>query len=62
MNGTKQKAPGGNPAVWWMVDNFAVAMDPAGNVKPNKAVATDKIDAVAALIMALGRAIDHEPK
>lgn len=63
--GTEEKPVvrhGGNPAVRWMVDNFAVAMDPAGNVKPNKAVATDKIDAVAALIMALGRAIDHEPK
>lgn len=48
---------GGNPAVRWMVDNFAVAMDPAGNVKPDKAKAADKIDAVAALIMALSRAI-----
>ncbi|WP_342213798.1 terminase TerL endonuclease subunit [Nocardia wallacei] len=48
---------GGNPAVRWMVDNFAVAMDPAGNVKPDKANAADKIDAVAALIMALSRAI-----
>ena len=28
-------------------------MDPAGNVKPNKAVAADKIDAVAATINAL---------
>ena len=44
---------GGNPAVRWQVDNFAVAMDPAGNVKPNKAVAADKIDAVAATINAL---------
>ncbi|WP_433660784.1 terminase large subunit [Nocardia sp. CA-128927] len=52
---------GGNPAVRWMADNFAVAMDPAGNVKPHKALAADKIDAVAALIMALGRAIDTGP-
>jgi small nuclear ribonucleoprotein (snRNP)-like protein len=39
---------GGNPAVRWQVDNFAVQMDPAGNVKPDKAQAADKIDAVAA--------------
>lgn len=53
---------GGNPAVRWMVDNFAVAMDPAGNVKPDKANAADKIDGVAALIMALARTIDGEPE
>lgn len=48
---------GGNPALRWMVDNFAVAMDPAGNVKPDKANAGDKIDGVVALIMALSRAV-----
>jgi phage terminase large subunit-like protein len=48
---------GGNPALRWMVDNFAVAMDPAGNVKPDKANAGDKIDGVVALIMALARAL-----
>lgn len=47
---------GGNPLLRWMVDNFTVAMDPAGNVKPDKAVASDKIDGVVALIMALSRA------
>jgi len=56
LEGTEEKPMfrhGGNPAVRWQVDNFAVAMDPAGNVKPNKAVAADKIDAVAATINAL---------
>ena len=48
---------GGNPLLRWMVDNFAVAMDPAGNVKPDKANAGDKIDGVVALIMALARAL-----
>jgi phage terminase large subunit-like protein len=48
---------GGNPLLRWMVDNFAVAMDPAGNVKPDKANAGDKIDGVVALIMALSRAL-----
>lgn len=48
---------GGNPLLRWMVDNFAVAMDPAGNVKPDKANAGDKIDGVVALIMGLARAL-----
>lgn len=52
---------GGNPVTRWMVDNLAVAMDPAGNVKPNKARAADKIDGVAAAIMALDRAINRAP-
>lgn len=52
---------GGNPAVRWMVDNFAVAMDPAGNVKPDKSNAADKIDGVAALIMALARSMENGP-
>lgn len=48
---------GGNPAVRWMVDNLAVQMDPAGNVKPAKDRSADKIDGVVAGIMALDRAI-----
>lgn len=43
----------GNPAVRWQVDNLSVEMDPAGNVKPSKKLAIDKIDAVVAGIMAL---------
>ena len=53
---------GGNPAVRWQVDNFAVAMDAAGNVKPDKAVAADKIDAVAAVINAMSLVLAMEPK
>ncbi|WP_054812095.1 terminase large subunit [Nocardia arizonensis] len=53
---------GGNPAVRWTVDNFAVAIDAAENVKPDKANAGDKIDPVVALVMALSRAIEAAPK
>lgn len=53
---------GGNPLLRWMVDNFAVAIDPAGNVKPDKVNAGDKIDGVVALIMALSRAIANQPQ
>jgi phage terminase large subunit-like protein len=52
---------GGNPLVRWQVDNFAVEMDPAGNVKPSKRHAGDKIDGVVAGVMALGRAAVAEP-
>lgn len=48
---------GGNPAVRWQVDNLAVVMDPSGNVKPDKANSGDKIDAVAALVNAIARAV-----
>lgn len=51
---------GGNPAVAWMVDNLAVAMDPAGNVKPDKARSAEKIDAVSALVTALSEAMTRE--
>jgi phage terminase large subunit-like protein len=47
----------GNPVMHWMIDNFAVAMDPSGNVKPDKAESGEKIDGVVALIMALSEAM-----
>lgn len=52
---------GGNPAVRWQVDNLAVAMDPAGNVKPDKKNSGDKIDAVSAAVTALSEAMTREP-
>jgi phage terminase large subunit-like protein len=48
---------GGNPVMRWMIDNLAVASDPAGNVKPNKATSGDKIDGISAAVMALDRVI-----
>ncbi len=53
---------GGNPAVRWQVDNLAVAMDAAGNVKPDKAAAGDKIDGLVASIIALSQAVNHQPE
>jgi len=49
---------GGNPAMVWMIDNLAIAMDPAGNVKPDKANSADKIDGVSALCTAMFEAIE----
>lgn len=51
---------GGNPVSRWMVDNLAVTMDPAGNVKPDKANAADKIDGISALVTAMSRAMHHQ--
>lgn len=65
MQGTADKPlyrHGGNPAIRWQVDNFAVEMDAAGNVKPSKKHAGDKIDGVVAGIMALARAIANEQR
>ncbi len=52
---------GGNPVLRWMADNVAVRQDPAGNLKPDKAASQGKIDGIVALIMALDRAMRHEP-
>lgn len=52
---------GGNQPVRWMVDNLAVAFDPSGNVKPDKANSADKIDAVSALVIALAEAMTRQP-
>ena len=50
----------GNPVMRWCVDNLAVATDPAGNVKPDKANSNDKIDGVSALANALSEAINTD--
>jgi phage terminase large subunit-like protein len=44
----------GNPVMRWCVANTAVAMDPAGNIKPDRARSREKIDGAVALIMAIG--------
>ena len=51
---------GGNPVLRWNVDSLVVQQDPAGNLKPNKAKSTARIDGAVAMIMALDRAIKHQ--
>lgn len=46
---------GGHPVLRWMADNLVVRTDPNANVAPDKARASEKIDAMVALIMALSR-------
>jgi phage terminase large subunit-like protein len=48
---------GGNPVARWCASNVMLETDAAGNIKPSKAVSTEKIDAVVSLIMAIWRAV-----
>ncbi len=50
---TRRVVHGGNPVMRWMIDNLAVDTDSAGNVKPAKDKAADKIDGIPAVVMAL---------
>jgi phage terminase large subunit-like protein len=45
---------GGNPILRWANRNVAIRMDPAGNMKIDKAKSTEKVDPMVALAMALG--------
>lgn len=58
----RQIVHGGHPVLRWMVSNVSVKQDPAGNLKPDKAKSTERIDGVVSLIMALGRATVNIPE
>ena len=51
---------GGNPVLRWMAGNVVAEIDAAENIKPSKKKATEKIDGIVALIMALDRCVRHE--
>lgn len=48
-------AHGDNPVLAWMADNLVTSQDPAGNLKPDKEKAREKIDGIVATILAIGR-------
>jgi phage terminase large subunit-like protein len=50
---------GNNPVLRWMADNAVVKTDPAGNIKPDKAKSTQRIDGIVATAMALDRTQRH---
>jgi phage terminase large subunit-like protein len=52
---SKRLIHGGHPVLTWCASN--VAVDPAGNIKPSKRRARDRIDGIAALVTALSRAM-----
>ena len=43
-----------DPVIRWQFGNVQLETDPAGNIKPNKAKSSDKIDTIMALCMAVG--------
>jgi phage terminase large subunit-like protein len=47
---------GGHPVMDWMVSNVAKFEDSNGNIKPDKAKSSEKIDGIASLVMALALA------
>ena len=55
----KQINHGGNPVLRWMINNVHISEDPAGNIKPNKAKSTAKIDGVIALVCALAEYLNN---
>lgn len=54
---SKQLQHDGSPVMRWMMDNLALAEDPAGNMKPDRKRSCEKIDGVVATVMALDRAV-----
>ena len=47
---------GGHPVMDWMISNVAKHEDSNGNIKPDKAKSSEKIDGVSCLVMGLGLA------
>ncbi len=50
---------GGNPVLRWMADNLRVSQDAAGNLKPDKAKSSQRIDGIVSLVMSIDRATRH---
>jgi phage terminase large subunit-like protein len=44
----------GNPVTRWMLGNVELAKDPSGNIKPDKAKSSEKIDGIVSTVTALG--------
>lgn len=55
---TKQIAHGNHPVLTWMAGNVAVRTDSNNNIAPDKKSAKDNIDAMVALIMGFGLALN----
>lgn len=51
---------GNHPVLEWMFRNATYRRDPAGNIKPDKERAADKIDGVVATVMGIGLANKQE--
>ncbi len=54
---SKDLRHGGHPVLRWAASNVAVSHDPAGNIKPDKARSTERIDPITGLVTATARVI-----
>jgi phage terminase large subunit-like protein len=54
---SKKLRHGNHPVLRWMAANLVLRQDPVGNVAPDKAKASEKIDGIVALIIGLSRLI-----
>lgn len=59
---SKRLVHGGHPVLRWMAGNVTLSQDPAGNVKYDKEKSTEKIDGIAAAIMARDRWLRRDPE
>lgn len=50
---SRQLVHNGNPVLSWMASNMVVKQDPNGNLRPDKGKASEKIDGIVAVIIAL---------
>jgi phage terminase large subunit-like protein len=57
---SKKLRHNGHAVLRWMASNMVVRQDPNGNMAPDKAKATERIDGIVAAIMGLGRVIVAE--
>ncbi len=57
---SRKIAHNGNEILRWMAGNLVVRLDANGNIAPDKSKATEKIDGIVALILALSRAMRYE--
>ncbi len=53
---------GNNPVLTWNASNATVRTDSNGNIKPDKAKSTEKIDGIVALVNGFGRALAAQGK
>lgn len=52
---------GGHPVARWMAANCAVIQDSNGNIKPSKKTSSEKIDGIAAAVIAIGMTLGEPP-
>lgn len=52
---------GGHPVARWMASNAATVQDANGNIKPSKEKSSEKIDGIAAAVIAIGMTLGPPP-